>query len=322
MLNIFIIWQLASLMVSVCMAMITEPNCAIYIKQEGEEPFQMEVSSDWTAGQVVQKAIEHRQLVGLWTLRVGVETLPEGTLLSEAGIGADFQVELVRQNWDIASMEEKEPIFRVLLQGPILEEKGFFLQYVRETEGGRGKVWRDESSGRSFRCSHFRIVINVVDGGELLEFDPSNVPVDYETAKLLPALSDRQEWMAYCGSRSLTTILMPVEEIPGGVEDGPVPPDTRFIFGHNKRRMKHGSELEFIEVVGDSTMTECLRKTEREDFFKAGSEVKDEAALNDLLAAMEVEVTKTEPMSGRRAVSRRLRCMLPKCPCLGGQEAD
>ena len=35
-----------------------------------------------------------------------------------------------------------------------------------------------------------------------------------------------------------------------------------------------------------------------------------------------VGVTKTESVSGRRAVWRQLRCMLPKCTCLRGQEKD
>ena len=109
----------------------------IYIRQDGQETFQMDVPFDWTAGQVLKKAIVVRELVGSWELRFRGDTLSEETALSDSGICAESQLDLIGHHWDIASLEEKQPIFKVTFENDRFEREygvkklDIFLQYVR-----------------------------------------------------------------------------------------------------------------------------------------------------------------------------------------------
>ena len=166
-----------------------EAEYSIFIHQEGHlEPFPMDVSPDATAGQVVSQFIEERDLPHLrtsWHLTFHGETLSDDMTLADAGISADFHLDLVPRKikWNYARLEEEEPIFKVRYQHPDIQgedEKGeympalvMFLQYVRNPvpPSRRRILWRGKSKGGA--KAEFRIVFMSNVDEQYFRFDAS-----------------------------------------------------------------------------------------------------------------------------------------------------
>ena len=119
--NTFITWSSTLLLISMCMA---GDKLSIFVTKQGLDQRPMVVPSDWNVGQVVQQAIADRRLTGSWELRFGGDTLSEDTALRDSGICTESQVDLVPQfQWDLASLEDKQPIFKITFENPEFERQ-------------------------------------------------------------------------------------------------------------------------------------------------------------------------------------------------------
>ena len=295
--NTSIIWLLASLLMSICM---TGEELSIFVTTQGRYPLHMDVKSDWSVGQVVRQATAEKGLTGSWKLRIGDETLSEETAVADSGICAESQVDLI-PHWDLASLELKQPIFRVTFENPELKAEcgvsklDLFVQYVRgqDIHDTQNRKFLDQWSGSSKdgqRMIEFRILTASAEKNDFFLFDAKAVPyLMAEELILLPGgtflFSPTQVDMARL--KLLTRDFLRWSNLyfpffDTKLKDVKLPfdqPLPLFYRNEHHRMLVKKSLVTFEEAVFGSGAVSDVRKMEKQDFYNAGWAIRSEVEL-------------------------------------------
>ena len=154
----------------------------LWVTQQGSERDCTEIPSDATVDQLVEQEVDRRELMGLWKLRFQGETLQGETTLADAGVAAEVTVDLVpAESVGRATMEEKEPIFKVTLESTDQDQSEqviqthLLVQYVRQGQMFGQPIKRETISGEddldSSQLVQFRILGQSPDGGRFAKFN-------------------------------------------------------------------------------------------------------------------------------------------------------
>ena len=262
-----------------------------------------DVPSGWTVGQVEKKAIADRERAGPWELRFGDVTLSERTVLPESGIGAKSQLDLIPQIWDIASLEDKQPIFKVTFENSEFEEEygvsklDVFLQYVRgqDIDYNHATFFSGASNGGR-KMIEFRMLAASAREDDFVRFDYFQMPSMAEQLGLLSeVLSPRQMDMVYLDE--LRKLLGIRDELYFPFFDAQLN-DVSLLFHQplkvfyprGRCMLAEGTLITFEEVVFGSEEVPDVRKMHTSHFFDAGLTIRSMADLRRWQKWQSIEV--------------------------------